>query len=369
MTSAQNHRQPLNGSKTLPSLLAVFLFSLLTISLSSCDLFKPISQGGGKDNTTTGQTTKPKEELDPIQGRRVWDPQTQTYVLVQNSPSDPMDTIIWKEIPNSVEPPIYSTSAPVIDGPGGSAPVTQIGIGEGNSELLSSYNVAVVLPFLSDRYNSIDRSISNNSTWALQFYNGMELGLEELEEKGVALNVSVLDSKASERVVGNLARSDRALNDAHLILGPYLRSNATILADKARTSGSVLVSPHSASSSVSFNNPNYVQVKPTLESHCQAIMQHVLKRYNRDQIVLVGINTAAEIARFDYFQKEYERLNGLQDIEPLKRLLVDSTKTDMQSVDLKPWFSFDRETVFIVPSWSQETFVYNFLRKLDIDRT
>jgi ABC-type branched-subunit amino acid transport system substrate-binding protein len=360
MISARSHQQPLSGNK-ISQVLLTAIGIMAIVLFSSCELFKPISQGDPKD------TKEGKEELDPIQGRRVYDPATGTYILVQNAPTDPMDTVIWRDIPSSIEPPIYSTSAPVAPGPGGN-PVNPIGVGEGNSQLLSSYNVSVVLPFLSDRYNSIDKRIAPNSTWALQFYNGMEMAFDELSEQGIALNVTVLDSKASETEVTNLTRSNRELNEAHLVIGPYLRSNAAILANKVRSTGGVLVSPHSASSAVSAQNPNYVQVKPTLESHCQAIMQHVAASYKHDQIVLVGINDPNETIRFDYFQREYERLNGLTNTEPLKRLAIDSTKLDMQSTDLKPWFSFDRETVFIVPSWSKETFIYNFLRKLDLDR-
>ncbi|MEM1215414.1 MAG: hypothetical protein AAGJ82_07010 [Bacteroidota bacterium] len=365
MTLVPNRLLRSNGNN---SLLWLLLFCA-TLSLSACELFKPISQVTPKDK----EEEKAKENLDPIQGRRVYDPATGTYVLVQNSPTDPMDTVRWRDIPSSVEPPIFSTNAPVLGGPTGGNPVRPIGTGQNNSQLLTSYNVAVVLPFLTDRYSTVDNTYSNNSTWAVQFYNGMNLAFDELEQQGVSLNVSLLDSKANEREVQNLTRTNRVLNDAHLILGPYLRSNASLLAEKARNAGSVLVSPHSASSSVSAQNPQYVQVNPTLATHCEAIMDHVLARYTRDQIVLVGMDTPSEVARFEYFQREYERLTNLNPDqglgEPLKRLVVDTTQTDMQNIDFKQWFSLDRETVFIVPSWSQETFIYNFLRKLDLDRT
>lgn len=362
MISAPSHRQPLNGNKVLSAFqwMCALLFGVLLFS--SCELFKPISQGGGTDPKDD------KEELDPIQGRRVYDPATGTFVVVQNAPTDPMDTIRWRDIPSTLEPPIYSTSAPIAQNPGGTNPVTPIGVGEGNSQLLSSYNVAVVLPFLSDRYNAVDGRIASNSIWALQFYNGMQMAFDELNQAGISLNVNVLDTKASQSEVNSLTRFNRELNSAHMIIGPYLRDNAALLAEKARLTGAVLVSPQSASSSVSARNPNYVQVKPTLETHCKAIMQHALQNHTRDQIVLVGMDTEAETARFEYFQREYERLNGLEDTEPLRRLVIDTTKLDMQSVDLKPWFSFDGESVFILPSWSKETFVYNFLRKLDLDR-
>lgn len=354
MILVQNHQQLLNGSKAL--LAAIFLI----VTLSSCELFKPLVEDDNNKNNKN-------ENLDPIQGRRVYDPATGTYVIVRNAPTGSMDTIIWRTIPTTIEPPIYSTASPISDIPN-SNPVKPIGLGPGNSQLLSSYNVSVVLPFLSGRYNSLDKDFSANSAWALQFYNGMEMAFDELSGQGVKLNVSVMDSKANERQVGNLARTNRDLNDAHLIIGPYLRNNTAILADKARTTGAVIVSPHSASSTVSAQNPNYVQLKPTLESHCQAIMQHVYDKYTRNQIVLVCMDKASEEKRFDYFQKEYQLLSGMADTIRLRELTIDTTKLDMVNFDFKPWFGFDRETVFIVPSWSNEIFIYNLLRKLDVDK-
>lgn len=354
MILVQNHQQLLNGSKIL------FAAIFLTISLSACELFKPITQD---DNSNDRRN----ENLDPIQGRQVYDPATGTYVIVRNAPIGSMDTIVWRTIPSSMEPPIFSTAAPISEGPT-TNPVKSIGVGAGNSQLLSSYNVSVVLPFLSDRYNATSKEFISSSSWALQFYNGMDMAFDELSAQGVKLNVSVKDSKANEREVSKLARSDRELNEAHLIIGPYLRTNASILADKARTTGGVIVSPHSASSSVSVQNPNYIQLKPTLESHCQAIMQHVYDRYSRNQIVLVSMDKESEIKRFDYFQKEYQLLSGMADTLHLRELTIDTTKLDMLEFDLKPWFGLDRETVFIVPSWSNEVFISNLLRKLDVDK-
>lgn len=356
MILVQNHQQLLNGSKAF----FVALFAVLT--WSSCELLKPLPQ----DNTAN---TGKKEELDPIQGRRVYDPATGTYVIVQNAPTEPMDTIIWTDIPSSIEPPIYSSAAPVINNGGNNPnPVKPIGLGEGNSQLLSSYNVAVILPFLSDRYDVVNKRISDNSQWALQYYNGMQLAFDDLSAQGIALNVSVIDSKASESVVGGLARTNKDINDAHLVIGPYKRNNVAILADKARTTGAVVVSPHTASSNVSAQNPNYIQLKPTLETHCQAIMQYVYEKHQPRNVVLVGIDSDAEARRFKYFQDEYKLLNGMTDTSGLREILVDTSSTNFQTKSLKDWFSLDNETVFIVPSWSNEIFIYNLLRKLDIDR-
>ncbi|MEZ4988717.1 MAG: hypothetical protein R2795_27460 [Saprospiraceae bacterium] len=106
MISVPNRLPLLNGNSNNPRIQMLLLAVSLMATLSACELFKPLPSSDGNKPSTA-------DVLDPIQGKRVYDPATGTYVLVQNSPSDPMDTVIWKDIPSSVEPPIYSTSAPV----------------------------------------------------------------------------------------------------------------------------------------------------------------------------------------------------------------------------------------------------------------
>ncbi|MCB0635828.1 MAG: amino acid ABC transporter substrate-binding protein [Lewinella sp.] len=354
MTLAPSHRQRLSGSKLL------LLAALIITGLSACDLLKPLPK---EDNGEDDQT-----ELDPIQGRRVYDPETGTYIVVETAPTEPMDTIVWKDIPSSEAPPIYSTAGAVVADPTGSNPISPIGVGAEGSQLLSAYNVAVLLPFLTDRYDTQGDDLPENSEWALQFYGGMQMAFDDLASEGIALNVSVLDTRASEVTVGNLVRSNTDVTNAHLVIGPYRRNNVAAVAERMRLSGGVVVSPHTAANNVTQDNPNYVQVNPTLESHCEAIMQHAFAHYRPDQIVLVARDDEAEKARLDYFQREYRRLTGLMDSAELQELIVTATQSDLSDLNLKPYLQYADEKVFIMPMWSDEIFIYNFMRKLDLDR-
>jgi hypothetical protein len=359
MISAPNRRPPSNGNRLW---IALFTLLIAAPAFSSCELFKKLPDESSAD-------TRPGDQLDPIQGSRVYDPVTGTYIIVEQTPTEPVDTIRWTDVPETAYPPITSTAGSTPATPaGGSNPVTPVGTGKEGSQLLSSYNVAVVLPFLTDRF-AASRTIDANSNWALHFYGGVQMALDELSAQGVPLNVSVLDSKADERAVAELARGNRDLTQAHLVIGPYRRDNVALLANQFRTTGQVIVSPHSAASNVSDGNPNYVQVSPTLESHCQAIMKHAFANYRRDQIVLVAQDDPNEIARFKYFQDEYRRLTALRDTNRLRELVIRDKSVTMGSVNLQRFIQGNDETVFILPSWDDEQFVYAFLRKLDISKT
>ncbi len=94
MILAQNLLRQLSGNKLFLVLLTGLLF------FSSCEIFKPLN----KDK----KDSKEKETLEPISGKKVWDPETGTYVEVKEFPVGDLDTIIWKDISVMKYPPITS---------------------------------------------------------------------------------------------------------------------------------------------------------------------------------------------------------------------------------------------------------------------
>lgn len=143
MTSAPNHRQPLNGSRWLFLLVA---FTLVT----SCDLFKPVQ-------ATSQPPAFNRGELDPIQGRRVYDPETGTYVIIENAPAEKMDTIVWREVPINRNQIITSAAEAVTENPSGGTRPEELSIDpRTQSKKFTAYNVAVMLPFLTDRFSPFE---------------------------------------------------------------------------------------------------------------------------------------------------------------------------------------------------------------------
>jgi hypothetical protein len=350
MISAPNLLPPLSGNKTLAVLLC-----LLPLLLS-CELFKKAQ--------SDSSPVKTGDELEPIQGRRVYDPETGTYVIIQAAPTEKMDTVFWKDLPSSSFPSITSEA---VAGTDESLPGV-VRTDEIGSEFLTAYNVAVILPFLTDRFNVASASVPDNALWALNFYGGLRMALDELTEEGIRLNVSVHDSKADDNTTSNLLRSNADILNAHAIIGPYRRDNAALAAEYAKRNGKVFISPYSATSDVSSNNPNYVQVNPTLQTHCEAIVRHALKNYRPDQIVLVSRDKPAEVARFQYFHDEYFRLVGTRTTTKFREFIIADGSADLGNVNVMPFIELSDTTVFIIPNWSDETFLISFLRKVELAR-
>ncbi|PHN07490.1 hypothetical protein CRP01_05150 [Flavilitoribacter nigricans DSM 23189 = NBRC 102662] len=332
-------------------------FAFLLISLSSCDLFKKIQD----DDDTTVDTG---DELEPIQGRRVYDPETGTWVVVEEAVTEKMDTIAWQEVPTTDDPPITSTGeSPITGNQSNVIDVTDFG-----SQILNNYNISVVLPWLTDRFNAMDPNIYYNSLWAINYYNGTKMALEVLANEGLNATVSAMDSGASPSTTSGLIRGSEDLGNAHLIVGPYRRDNVALLAQYAQQREKVLVSPQSAASGISNLNPNYVQVNPTLETHSRAIIRHALENHDPRNIVLVSKDVANEVSRFNYFRDEYAIWNRGRPATPLNELLIpENEAASMERVNMAPLLQRSDTTVFIVPNW-EETFVYALLRKIDVSR-
>jgi len=349
------------------------VLGLLLVSVSSCELFKPaVDPGTGQ----TGTTDEPRrdqedgEDLDPVQSRRVYDPVTGTYVYVANAPTDKMDTIRWTVVSEDRNPPIVEEGVndyvpdnpndPNTDPNSETSPITQVGTTPEGSRLLSGYNVDFILPFLTDRYLGSEDKVDPNSLWSLHFYSGAKLALDDMRNNAsVNYNVNVQDSRANESTVQSIAASPE-FNQAQVIFGPYLKNNVTTLAEASRGKETVLISPYSASGGISQNNPNYVQVNPTLETHMRSLLQHAYKTQRADRIVLVTGTDPNQKARLGYLQDEYKILTGNAQIEPLEEIQVDMNDANTSLRD----YMRGRKTVFIVPIYEDEPFVANFLRVL-----
>ncbi|KAA3635325.1 MAG: amino acid ABC transporter substrate-binding protein, partial [Bacteroidetes bacterium] len=305
-----------------------------------------------------------KETLDPISGKKVHDPETGTYVEVKEFPVGDLDTVLWKDIPVMKYPPITSEGS--IES--GINPTNVIDVNEIGSEKLSSYNVSLILPFITNQFNEFSPTLNNNSLWAVNFYAGSKMALDVLGEEDIKLNVSVMDSKASASTTSSLIRNSPDLLNANLIIGPYRRDNISQVADFAQRNEIAFVSPHSAASGLTRANSEYIQVNPTLQTHCEAIMQHALENYRPEQLILVSRNNESERSRLKYFYEEYIFEKGVKDTIMLQELIIRDESAGLEEIELMPFINLEDTTVFIVPSWS-ETFVYSLLRKIDVSKT
>lgn len=352
MISVQNLLQRLSGNKRLLDKVSYFILISTILTLSACGATKKANTG----NSKTGDT------LDPIEGTR-YNPQTGKHEPVVDG-KQPVDTVRWSQNPNT-KPPIQSDPSKYGQGKNDNPGDVVVDPSDPTPEISYKNKMAIMLPFLSDRFSSSSSSLSEKSRRAVEFYAGAKVAFDELNNEGINLQVAVYDTKGSEAETTALLQR-QGIREASMIIGPVKRANLKKVAAYAKQNKKILVSPISPSSSIGVDNPYYVQVSPSLQTHCEAITNHVRKNYSADQVVLVCRDKSQEKARLKYFQDANAAYEGSSFAPKLKEYIVTDPTTDFNEMDPMPYILEDKTTVFVVPSFSNEKFIYSLLRKLSI---
>ena len=130
------------------------------------------------------------------------------------------------------------------------------------------YKVALMVPLYLNDVSGLDMSKENlpklhkaRSLSFLQFYEGFIMAVEAMEEKGLKLDLTVID------VTDNVSTAETALSqirgkDLDLIVGPFFSKSFAVIEDYAKANNIVVVNPLSTRASVVIDNPNVVKVKP-----------------------------------------------------------------------------------------------------------
>lgn len=346
----------------LPAVALLFLFS-------SCDLFKSVPK----------EEDKVYDEVPgEIKGGKVYDPQTGKTEEVDNIPTK-SDTIYWRKNPPTDAPPIKSdgqntggntdnfppnnnTGNPTDNGnnsPSGNDTMTP-------SVMKSSYEVAMMLPFVTNQFTLTDSRIYPKSEWALQYYAGAKIALDQLRGEGISLNINVLDTQGDERKT-ETELTNPVVANADMIIGPYRSVNVRKVAEFAKTRGIPVVSPYSAASNISNDNPWLVQCRPTLQTHIEKITEHALSKFDASQIVLVVQDKPEERARLALFQQAHREIKKTDAVTPFREFIAPD-RDNLENLPIAQYLNRGSNTVFIVPVWSSEVFVNSFLRQVEIAR-
>jgi len=348
----------MNRQSLLINTKAILFLFVLLLSLSACDSLKQLQSTTDDNNTSQSDDG----ELDAIEGKRVYNPETGAYEVVKDVTGD-MEDVVWQEEENSA-PPISSEATDLIES-GQTLPNTEgAGDYEENEDLLPTYNMVLALPFLANQVNSYDTKIDTRALIALNFYEGAKLAFDVLSTEAINLDVQVLDTRASETETRSLTYRNE-LSQAHVIIGTFKNSNTKVVADFAQQSKIPFVSPYYPHNNLVDTNKYFIQLNPSIKMHCEAVMQHIKSRYSADQIILVGRETRQEQGIMNLYQQAHFQLAGSSSVPPLKVLSINDQTASLENTKIKEHFLEGKKTVFIVAS-SNEGFAYSLLRKMDI---
>ncbi|MBU6340778.1 MAG: ABC transporter substrate-binding protein [Bacteroidetes bacterium] len=255
-----------------------------------------------------------------------------------------MDTVRWTGT-GSGRPPIQNAAAE------GNTPDDAF-----NGDV---YRIALLLPFLGNQAQGTQ--IPEKSKLALQFYTGAKIALEQYSKsgKGPHIQLDVYDTQASDAEFQQVL-NDRQLAKAQVLIGPIRNSHVQLAAAWAKNNRKILISPETPTADIAQQQPDFIQINPSLRSHCEAISAFVQDHYPNSTVTLICRQKEAD--RLPYFQNYLkERTPGAA---PFGELVVADDLANFDKTNFPNAFKPGKTAVFILPSWASQDFVMAFFRKI-----
>lgn len=158
-------------------------------------------------------------------------------------------------------------------------------------------SIALVLPFQLNQITleSLSDKDVKRSALALDFYQGFQIGLDELAKEGARFSLNVMDSRDNDFQNSNLAKSD-AVSNASLIVGPVYPKEIKAFGNNLTNKGVLQINPLAATMPSEFNLPNLVSITPPIKIHTRAIAGQAARDYNSGDVIFL-FNTADSDAK------------------------------------------------------------------------
>ncbi len=233
-------------------------------------------------------------------------------------------------------------------------------------ERKSRYNISLFLPL------SLDNEDMGSSTQAdskvgmkTQYYAGVKMALDFLEQEGIDLTVNVFDAED-----GAFESKLQKCRDSDVIIGPEDLGQLAVAANFGKNNAIPVISPWKSSSKIAKDNPYYVQLVPGQKTHYDKIVEHAMSNYKSDQIYLLGRKERLDMQYMNYMQRVGAAINNDRK-KPFKEFYIDEDSLRLGDTAFDSIFYEQPNTVFILPNWNPQTdeeFVYNVVRKMSAEK-
>ncbi|MDB4161809.1 ABC transporter substrate-binding protein [Bacteroidia bacterium] len=239
MISAQNRLLPLSGNK----FLGYFLVPLLLIS---CGAFKK-----------TQKTEWPKDDA----------------VVVVNSQNSEDETAVEVFQKNDTKEEAMIYSSVMFKGQSYRVPKHK-----------DDFNIAVLLPFHSDKSNS--RRDKRRADIMLEYYQGIQLALKKGKDLDSRFTVHFYDTDNDTNQLKLILKKPE-METMDLILGPTDEIQVKMAAYFARSRKTPMFSPFTAVTDLWSNNPFIINLNPSNEMKALAFLAYFKKNHHDEKLLIV----------------------------------------------------------------------------------
>jgi hypothetical protein len=344
MILVQNRLQRLSGNKSNLTLLGLLFVIVL---MTSCDLFKPVQNGNNNGNGTE-ELGEIGSEKPPIKNPNV----NEDGEIVGNNSNNNGDAGGDKNPDELVDTAIVTIDTPI------DTAIVMNGY-------KGSYKVGILMPFYASDVSTA-ASMPPSAIQGMNFHEGALMALQQLSAEGVNLDIEIFDTRRSSAVVQALV-DNYTLAGMDLIIGPVSSENVGIVANQVAKKGVPTVSLN-LNSTLTSENPYFIQSSPYFDSHAFATIEYIKKRYPTAKIVIAVPSQGNESNRVAYYKNANIDLskNGIP--QSINEYYAETAGGSTYKFDgLADLLSF-RDTTIVIAPVSSEGFAGGILRTLSLVR-
>ncbi|TCC86944.1 amino acid ABC transporter substrate-binding protein [Pedobacter frigiditerrae] len=173
-------------------------------------------------------------------------------------------------------------------------------------------NISLIIPFKLNELNlqTATKAQVEKSDMALDFYQGVMLGIDSAAANGLNFKLNVFDSRDENSQIASLLKKE-TLKNSNLIIGPVFPEGMKYMTSYAIANDLSIVSPLAASKPSDFNNPKLISIVNNINLHGGKIVAYIAAHYKSENTIVVLINPkksadeqfAAPIR--DYFKQKH----------------------------------------------------------------
>ena len=158
-------------------------------------------------------------------------------------------------------------------------------------------SVALLLPFQLDNIgsNGVQEQDVKRSALALDFYQGFQLGLNDVSKSTKPISLKVIDSKDNAYYNSTLATSTDIENSG-IIIGPIYPIEIKAFGANLANKDKLIINPLAASPASEFAQNNLVTITPSIKSHTNGMAKRIAQDYVTGDVIIV-YNTADNDSR------------------------------------------------------------------------
>lgn len=212
-----------------------------------------------------------------------------------------------------------------------------------------SFEIALFLPFQSKAYKTVvsQDTLLEKSLLAVEFYEGVQIALQELRKDGNDYTIWVYDTQRDKETVEQLLRNPK-MKDMDLIVGPAYNKTLPAVAEFGRRKQIPVISPFSPSAKFAKDNPFFLAANPSVSTHCERIVDF-LGRQETKHIIVMGTDKSMDMKLAQKIMKMQHSWMGEMGMENMEfDHIIYTDKLD--ETEFKNHFSKDQKNVVIMTS-------------------